>query len=87
MADRLRAGIAKSLRSREAWSTEGNEVFVVLARADAERLRSKGAFFHQQPEPHGAAIGLRADEAIFRLVTSFATRPADVDRFLGELAV
>ena len=30
MADRLRQGIAATPRAREAWSTEGNEVFAVL---------------------------------------------------------
>ncbi len=85
MADRLRAGLVQKESIREAWATEGNEVFVVLDQAEATRLRKRGAFFHQEREPRGAPIGLQPGEAIFRLVTSFATRPEDVDCFLSEL--
>jgi threonine aldolase len=85
MADRLRAGLAAAPQAREAWPTHGNEVFAVLRRADAERLRRAGAFFHDWAEPRSAELGLAADEVLVRLVAAFATRAEDVDAFLGEL--
>jgi threonine aldolase len=85
LADRLRAGLAAAPHAREGWPTHGNEVFAVLRRADAERLRRAGAFFHDWAEPHSAELGLAADEVLVRLVTAFATRPEDVEAFLREL--
>ncbi len=86
MAERLRTGLAAASNAREAWATRGNEVFAVMRRADAERLTKAGAAFHEWPEPHGLTPGPGADEAIFRLVTAFTTRPEDVDAFLTALA-
>ncbi len=87
MGDRLRAGLVAASNAREAWPTHGNEVFSVMRRADADRLQRGGATFYDWPEPHGAALGLRENEAIFRLVTAFSTRPEDVDAFLTHLRV
>ena len=86
MAAKLRQGLAAAPHAREAWPTHGNEVFALLKRKDAERLRTAGAVFHDWPEPHGSGLGMSPDEALVRLVTSFATRPGDVDRFLDELS-
>jgi threonine aldolase len=85
MAGRLRSGLAASAKAREAWPTEGNEVFAVIPREDAERLRKVGGVFYDWPEPHGAPLGLAAHETVVRLVASFATQPGNVDRFLIEL--
>jgi threonine aldolase len=85
MADRLRAGLAASKYSREAWPTTGNEVFAVLKNADAERLRSAGAHFYEWPEPHGWNANLAPDEAVVRFVTAFSTQQSDVDSFLAAL--
>jgi threonine aldolase len=85
MAGRLRSGLAARPHAREAWATDGNEIFVVLKRADADRLRQAGARFHDWHEPHGAGLSLAPDEILVRLVTSFVTEPEDVDRLLGAL--
>lgn len=85
MADRLRAGLADTAHSRQAWPTEGNEVFAVVKRSAAARLRQAGAVFYDWPEPHGAALGLAAGECLVRLVTSFSTRPEEVDRLIAGL--
>ncbi len=83
MAERLRAGLERSNRARQAWPTRGNEVFAVLSKAGAERLRAAGATFYDWPAPHGVRID--AGETLIRLVTSFATAEAEVDSFLAEL--
>jgi threonine aldolase len=86
MADRLRSGLAQSGQAREAWPTQGNEVFAVLRRADAERLRRAGATFHDWTPPRGSGVALGPDERLVRFVASFATSEAEVERFLAELA-
>lgn len=83
MADRLRAGLGRAGRAREAWTTGGNEIFAVVARSEAERLRSAGAVFHDWHPPVGLEVG--SDEMLVRLVTAFATKPEEVDRFLAIL--
>jgi threonine aldolase len=55
----------------------------VLSKADAERVRRAGAIFYDWPAPHG--VGIEGGETLIRLVTSFATSPAEVDGFLREL--
>jgi threonine aldolase len=86
MATRLKAGLAASGRAREAWPTQGNEVFVVLRRSDVERLRGAGAAFHDWAVPHGAALDLAADETLVRLVTSFVTAQDEIGGFLELLS-
>jgi threonine aldolase len=86
MADRLKSGLVGFKQAREAWPTQANEIFLLLRRADADRLRGKGAVFHDWAVPHGAALAPEPDEMLVRLVTSFATRPEDVDAFLAALA-
>lgn len=84
MADRLRAGLAAAASAREAWPTAGNEVFAIIRRADAERLRAAGARFHDWPAPLGVTVA--PDETVIRLVSAFATKPEDVDAFLAGVA-
>ena len=83
MADRLRTGLVAAPDARQAWPTETNEIFVVLKRETAERLRQAGAVFYDwsaAPE-----FRLDDDESLHRLVTSFSTTEADVDGFLAVL--
>lgn len=84
MGQRLRDGLQASNRARQAWPTDGNEVFAVLSNADAERLRKAGAIFYDWPAPHAVAID--TGETLIRLVTSFATREDEIDGFLAALA-
>jgi threonine aldolase len=87
MAQRLRDGFAEASNIREVWPTEGNEVFAVIEERTAERLRSAGATFHGWKPPAGEnGLNMTTGETLIRLVASFATRPEDVDAFLGELA-
>ncbi|MET3614599.1 threonine aldolase [Rhizobium aquaticum] len=86
MADRLRAGIAASSDAREAWKTDGNEIFAIVHNDASRRLREAGAHFadwHEIPEHLHDVIA--ADETLVRLVTSFATEPSEVDRFVELL--
>ncbi len=85
MAERLRAGLTAMAAARLAWPTQGNEVFAVLREDDAARLRQSGAVFYDWAEPQGAELKLHDTESLVRLVTSFATRADDVERFLADL--
>lgn len=82
MAARLADGLT-ALGLRLAWQRAGNEVFVILKRAQAEMLREQGCTFHPWTTTNLAAEdSLGPDEGIYRLVTSFATQDTLVDRFL-----
>jgi threonine aldolase len=83
MADRLRDGFARSAKTREAWPTTGNEVFVAMSAGEAERLRAAGARFHTWTR--GAERLLGEGETLVRFVTAFATSAAEVDRLIGTL--
>jgi threonine aldolase len=83
MAQRLVAGLAAFPGVRLAWPCEANEVFPIMPRALDQVLREAGASYHpwsSRSMPDGETVG--ADEVLVRLVTSFATAPDDVDRFL-----
>ncbi|WP_029059459.1 threonine aldolase family protein [Stappia stellulata] len=79
-AARLARGIDESGRARVAWSTQANEVFAVLTKAQIEKLRGEGALFHEWSRE-----GCAADEHVVRLVASFATTDDEVDRFISLL--
>jgi len=83
MADRLRETITASNRARLAWPTSANEVFVAMPAPLAAELRSAGAQFHDWSHSDDFQPG--GDEALVRLVTSFATQPDHVDRFADAL--
>lgn len=78
MAARLSTGLRQ--KARLAWESQANEVFPVLPRATIARLREAGATLYEWP-----ADGVSADEDCVRLVSSFATTEAEVDRFLSLL--
>lgn len=87
MADRLAAGIAASRHARLAWPPEANEVFMVASERVAERLRTAGHAFHDWSIAALAPADRPQDgEKLWRLVTSFATTEAEVDRFLADLS-
>ncbi|GAA2134646.1 low specificity L-threonine aldolase [Nocardioides bigeumensis] len=77
MAARLVAGLAGRLDVTLEWDSTANEVFPVLSRATAARLRAAGASFHTEQE--------RGDDEMVRLVASFATTDDDVSAFLALL--
>lgn len=80
MAERLRAGIRASERTRLGWESQINEVFAVISKAALARLRAAGGAAHEWPSE-----GLAADEVLVRLVTSWATTEDEVEGFLGNL--
>lgn len=85
MAKRLQIGIVNSKQARLAWHAETNEVFCVLDKTLADKLRENGAVFYQWNPPR-AKLGLLTEhEVLVRLVTSFATEVEQVDRFLELL--
>ncbi|HEV7309843.1 low specificity L-threonine aldolase [Ensifer sp.] len=81
MAARLAEGIAASATSRLAWQPDANEVFAIIRKDVAAKLRQQGAVFYDWPVPHDLEGSLAGDEGLYRLVTSFATKADDVDRF------
>jgi threonine aldolase len=86
MADRLAAGLA-ALGMPPVWPVEANEVFVALpAHVDA-RLRREGALYHPwRTQALTSGTMLPSNASLFRLVTSFATNPEEVDRFIAIAA-
>lgn len=83
MADKLAIGIDKSTRARLYGYPAANEVFVILKTSETARVREGGAAFYDWHKPDDGSM--QDDETLIRLVTSFATTPDDVDRFLGLL--
>jgi threonine aldolase len=86
MADRLRAGFGSLNSARLAWPTDSNEVFAVLPRNSAKAAQDKGAKFYDWLEPRDMPEKVTGDEALIRMVTSFATTEEDVDQFLSICA-
>ncbi len=83
-AARLANGLAEIPGVSFAWPREINEVFAILPRNICEALRAVGVVFYDwHPEALGAARRPQENEAFVRLIASFATDPADVDRFLA----
>ena len=83
MADRLAAGLSRIRGVRLPFPPGANAVFPVLPKPTYERLVAAGAKLY----PWSAATLAPADrpgedETYVRLVTSFATRPEEVDDFL-----
>jgi threonine aldolase len=83
MAKRLAQGLSALPSVRLAWPCEANEVFAILPRALDRRLREAGAIYHPWSDlslPAGEAVG--REEVLVRLVASFATTDAEVERML-----
>jgi threonine aldolase len=83
MADRLARSLVAIPGIRLGWAREINEVFPIMPQALAAALQKEGAvFFDWSGEclPPGIKIG--EGEEIYRLVTSFATTPDEVERFI-----
>ena len=80
MADRLAAGLTAA-GCAPVWPVEANEVFAPVIRDADKRLKAAGAVYYEWP----ALDSMPADRMLVRLVTSFQTTPADVDKFLLTL--
>ncbi len=86
MATRLAAGLEQSPKCRLGWKPQANEVFPIIRKGTVAKLEEAGAEFHEWPKPRSFDGEIGEDEALCRLVTSFATTEEDVDRFL-ELTI
>jgi len=84
MAARLAERISRSETARLAWQPQANELFAIIKKPTAQSLSEKGVFFYPWKVPHDAELALRADEELYRFVTSFATTVEDVDN-VGEM--
>jgi threonine aldolase len=84
MAARLADIVRNSNRVRLAWEPEANEVFAILERDKAEKMKAADARFHEWGLPQSFDGDVPEGEAIYRFVTGFATTADEVDRF-GEL--
>jgi threonine aldolase len=84
-ARRLAQGLGNIPGVRLPWPCEANEIFVILPRAIDAALKAVGALYYPWKFCGlGAPCALPAENEVFvRLVTSFATLPSDVDRFLA----
>src|SRR5258705_5205105 len=83
MADRLAGGLAAA-GLHPVWPVEANEVFVALPSSIDERLKAAGASYYPWTTdalPNGVMPA--RDSTLVRLVTSFATTAAEVDRFVA----
>lgn len=84
-AGRLAEGLATVPGVRLAWPSEANEIFAILPSRVDMALKAAGVLYYDW-NFHGfeGEIGQHGtDEAFVRLVTSFATRSPDIERFLS----
>jgi threonine aldolase len=84
MAQLLAAGIARAKGARLALQPDANEIFAILTKDVEAKLRAAGAAFYpwkadRLPERPGK------DEILVRLVTSFQTTEAEVERLTALL--
>jgi threonine aldolase len=83
LAGLLSEGFAALPGVRMAWPTQANEVFPIIPAAMDKALRAAGVLYHpwtQVSLPEAERVG--TDEALIRLVVSFATKEDDVLRVL-----
>ncbi|MHB0951463.1 MAG: threonine aldolase family protein [Allorhizobium sp.] len=86
MAAHLRAGILSSGKGRLAWETQSNEVFAIISKDAAALAESRGAKFYDWAVPKDMPGLLGENEALIRLVTSFATTEQEIDQFIEVLS-
>jgi threonine aldolase len=83
-AARLAAGFSDIPGIRLAWPRQANEIFPIVPRMLLETLTAEGAGFYEWTSRAVApGVAAREDEAFLRLVCSFETSDAEIDRFLA----
>jgi len=85
MAQRLAEMLDGLPTARLAWKPDANEVFPILKRHTADRLKAEGAAFYDWRAPHWFREPIGNDEVLCRFVTSFATRDEDIDALFACL--
>ncbi|MCA9139652.1 MAG: low specificity L-threonine aldolase [Planctomycetales bacterium] len=83
MATRLAEALESTDDVSVAWECQSNELFVTMPKALADSLRERGARFYPWPIPDDFVSKMTDDEGLYRLVTSFATKPEDIDQFMA----
>jgi threonine aldolase len=86
MAQRLAKGLAGSSRLRLPLPTEANEVFSIVPKSLHAELESRGVVYHQWPGEGPGTDAVGDDEIFVRFVTSFLTKPEDVNRLVELLS-
>ena len=82
MADRLAAGLTAAGLA-PVWPVEANLAFALISTALDKRLKTAGArYYVRDSSSLPAGIARRPGDLLIRLVTSFATAEAEVDRFV-----
>jgi threonine aldolase len=85
-AAQLELGLRAS-GARIVWPRQVNEVFAIISRAADHALKDAGARYYEWPSRALAPEERPRDGEVFvRLVCSFASDPADVDRFVSICA-
>ncbi|RFC67421.1 MULTISPECIES: threonine aldolase family protein [Mesorhizobium] len=85
MAQRLASMFEGLPTARLAWEPDANEVFPILKKNTADRLKANGAAFYDWRAPHWYEGPIGEDEVLCRFVTSFATREGDIAALFGCL--
>jgi threonine aldolase len=80
MADRLAATLT-SVNLKPLWPVEANMVFVLLPQALHERLQTAGTRYYVVQTAHSDPAHVPPGFIMARLVTSFATTEASIDKF------
>jgi threonine aldolase len=85
-AKRLAKGLSESPKVRIAWKVDGNEVFVVMPEKLEQRLLAAGfRFYRWRAEAMAPGDRPGKGEVLCRLVCSYVTDPADVDRLVAAI--
>ncbi|MEM7084086.1 MAG: beta-eliminating lyase-related protein [Pseudomonadota bacterium] len=79
----LRASIAGGQGVRLAFDSESNETFILLDKSLFERLSRDVSLFDWYPDALPDDNALQANEMIARLVTSFNSTEAEIDRLIA----
>jgi threonine aldolase len=83
-AARLEEGLRSVPGVRLPWPRQINELFVVLPkRADAALKKAGARYYDWGARSLSQAEAPAKDEVFIRLIASFATKPADIERFLA----
>jgi threonine aldolase len=69
---------------RFVWPCEANELFVILPRKMDQALKAAGASYYDwTSKSFASAVAPQEDEVLIRLITSFATEPEAIQRFIA----
>jgi threonine aldolase len=87
-AERLTQGLLRIPGVRLAWPRQANEIFPIAPHALVAAWRAEGAVFYEWTSRAVApALAAREGEAFLRLICSFETSDAEIDRLLAIAAV